>query len=247
MTVPGVLDFYGDFRIGGPLVLIGGFNRHLGWATTNSNSGDLTEFYALRRDPSAPDRYLLDGASLPIARTALSVTVRDGDRLVPETRELQSTPLGPVVYVDRTKVYVARTAGDGEYRAGEQFLRMMRAQSLAEWKEAMRIRALVTSNYTYADRAGNIFSLWNAALPLASAPAWRRHRGDAGSGHARSVDPARAVRGAAAAAQSARRLRAQRKRLAALRQRPRTGRISSTRIRTWSRRCSACAASIRSS
>ncbi len=43
---------------------------------------------------------------------------------------------------------------------------MMRARSLAEWKEAMRIRALVTSNYTYADRAGNIFYLWNAALPL---------------------------------------------------------------------------------
>ena len=42
----------------------------------------------------------------------------------------------------------------------------MRARSLAEWTDAMRIRALVTSNYTYADRAGNIFYLWNAALPL---------------------------------------------------------------------------------
>ncbi len=30
VTVPGVLDFYGDFRIGGPLIVIGGFNRHLG-------------------------------------------------------------------------------------------------------------------------------------------------------------------------------------------------------------------------
>jgi len=166
VTVPGVLDFYGDFRLGGPLILIGGFNRHLGWATTNSNSGDLTEFYALDRDPNAADRYLLDGASLPIARTTLTVQVRDGDGVIPETRDFQSTPLGPVVYLDRTKVYVARTAGDGEYRAGEQFLRMMRARSLADWKEAMRIRALVTSNYTYADRAGNIFYLWNAALPL---------------------------------------------------------------------------------
>ena len=64
--MPGVVDFYGDFRIGGPLIVIGGFNRHLGWATTNSNSGDLTEFYALDRDPGAPIRYLLDGASLPM-------------------------------------------------------------------------------------------------------------------------------------------------------------------------------------
>ena len=32
------------------------------------------------------------------------------------------------------------------------------------------MRALVTSNYTYADRAGNIFYLWNAALPLLPHP-----------------------------------------------------------------------------
>jgi acyl-homoserine-lactone acylase len=170
VTVPGVLDFYGDFRIGGPLVLIGGFNRHLGWSTTNSNSGDLTEIYALARDPASPDRYLLDGASLPVARTTLTVTVREGEQLVPETREMQSTPLGPVIYVDRSAVYVARTAGDGAYRAGEQFLRMMRARSLAQWQDAMRIRALVTSNYTYADSAGNIFYLWNTALPLLPHP-----------------------------------------------------------------------------
>jgi acyl-homoserine lactone acylase PvdQ len=51
LAVPGVVDFYGDFRIGGPLIVIGGFNRDLGWATTNSNSGDLTEIYALDADP----------------------------------------------------------------------------------------------------------------------------------------------------------------------------------------------------
>jgi len=183
VTVPGVLDFYGDFRIGGPLIVIGGFNRHLGWATTNSNSGDLTEFYALDRDPASPDRYLLDGASLPVSKQTLGIDVRDGETLVRETREFQSTPLGPVVYVDRTKIYVARTAGDGEYRAGEQFLRMMRARSLTEWKDAMRMRALVTSNYTYADRAGNIFYLWNAALP------WLPHApgGDIGSTPARTM------------------------------------------------------------
>jgi acyl-homoserine-lactone acylase len=166
VTVPKVLDFYGDFRIGGPLIVIGGFNRHLGWATTNSNSGDLTEIYALDVDPSTPDRYVLDGASLPVRREVRTLMVKDGDGVVPETRELLSTPLGPVVHRTADKIYIARTAGDGEFRAGEQLLRMMRATSLAEWKEAMKIRGLVTSNFTYADRAGNIFYLWNAALPL---------------------------------------------------------------------------------
>lgn len=167
VTVPGVVDFYGDFRIGGPFAIVGGFNRHLGWATTNSNSGDMTEVYALQIDPDAPDHYLLDGASLPIARTTRSLQyLTDEDGLSSETREFWSTPLGPVIHRTDDTVYVAKTAGDREFRAGEQFLRMMRATSLAEWTDAMRIRALVTSNYTYADRAGNIVYLWNAALPL---------------------------------------------------------------------------------
>lgn len=165
MTVPGIVDFYGDFRIGGPLIVVGGFNRHLGFATTNSNSGDLTEFYALARDPKSPDRYLLDGASLPIGREFRTVAFKDGDAILSETREILSTPLGPVVHQTDDRIVVAKTAGDLEFRAGEQFLRMMRARSLAEWKAAMQLRALVTSNYTYADAAGNIFYLWNASLP----------------------------------------------------------------------------------
>jgi acyl-homoserine-lactone acylase len=171
LTVPGVVDFYGDFRIGGPLIVIGGFNWHLGWATTNSNSGDLSEIYAIELDPTRPDHYRLDGASLPLRREQYSVTVKDGDALGTETREFWTTPIGPVVHRTADRIYIVRTAGDGEFRAGEQFLRMMRARSLAEWKDAMRIRALVTSNYTYADRAGNIFAVWNTSLP------WLPHAG----------------------------------------------------------------------
>ena len=165
MTVPGVIDFYGDFRIGGPLTVIGGFNRPLGWATTNSNSGDLSEIYALEVDRNTPDHYLLDGASLPLARETHRVTFKIGDAVATETRDFWSTPLGPVVHRTADTIFIVRTAGDGEFRAGEQFLRMMRAASFAEWREAMKMRALVTSNYTYADRAGNIFNIWNAALP----------------------------------------------------------------------------------
>lgn len=170
LTVPGVVDFYGDFRIGGPLGVVGGFNRHLGWSTTNSNTGDRTEIYAVPLDPADPDRYLIDGASLPLTKTTRTVEYLDGDDLVPETREFLSTPLGPVVHRTSDTVYIARTAGDGEFRAGEQFLRLMRATSLDQWMHVMRMRALVSQNYTYADRAGNILVLWNASLPLLPHP-----------------------------------------------------------------------------
>jgi len=170
ITVPGVLDFYGDFRIGGPLGVVGGFNRYLGWATTNSNTNDRTEIYALDIDPQSPDHYLLDGASLPVEKTTRSVSYLEDGALATETRDFWSTPLGPVIHRTAARLYIARTAGDGEFRGGEQFLRMMRATSHAQWVDVMRMRALVSQNFTYADRAGNIYNLWNASIPLLPHP-----------------------------------------------------------------------------
>jgi acyl-homoserine-lactone acylase len=170
MTVPGVVDFYGDFRIGGPFAVVGGFNRDLGFATTN-NAQDVDELYELDADTSRADHYWFDGASIPLTRETVAVEYRDGDTLAVESRDFWSASIGPVVHRAGTKIYVVKSAVDGEYRAGEQFLRMMRAKSLAEWKDAMRIRARPTSNFTYADRAGNIFYLWNGSIPLLPHPA----------------------------------------------------------------------------
>jgi acyl-homoserine-lactone acylase len=164
LTVPGVLDFYGDFRVGSPLGIIGGFNRHLGWSTTN-NATATSEVYALDVDPARPDHYLFDGGSVPLTREETVVEYRAAAGRGRAVRETWSTPLGPVVHRTESKVYVLRAAGDGEYRGGEQFLRMMRARSLEEWKDAMRMQARSTSNFTYADARGNIFYVWNAALP----------------------------------------------------------------------------------
>lgn len=164
VTVPGVLNFYGDFRIGGPFGIIGGFNEHLGWSTTN-NSPDLTEVYALEPHPTRPDHYLFDGAAVPLERVVTTVTFGLGDGFGTETRETFETPLGPVIHRGDGKIFILRSAGDRGFRLGEQFYRMMTARSLDEWKAAMRMNARVQSNFTYADRDGNILYVWNAAHP----------------------------------------------------------------------------------
>jgi acyl-homoserine-lactone acylase len=164
ITVPGKLDYYGDFRIGGPFGVVGGFNRNLGWSTTN-NDPLLEQVYALPLDSAHADQYLLDGISHPIDRQRVTVEFRDGAAMRTETREVPRTPFGPIVYRDSAAIYVLRAAMDGDYRAGEQFLHMMRAGSLAEWKDAMRMQARLNSSFTYADRAGNVFYVWNAAIP----------------------------------------------------------------------------------
>lgn len=164
ITVPGKVNFYGDFRVGFPFYFNGGFNDHLGWATTN-NGPDLEEVYALQLDPTRPDHYLFDGGSVPITRTELVVQVKRGGERTIAKREVWRTPIGPVIGRGEGVVYVLRSPGWGEYRKAEQFLAMMRARNLAEWKAAMAMRAHTESNLTYADRDGNIFYLWNAALP----------------------------------------------------------------------------------
>ena len=169
ITVPGAIDFYGDFRIGFPLYFNGGFNAYLGWATTN-NDAQLEEFYALALDSARPDHYRFDGGSVPIERVPVTVEWKSGDSLATETRVFERTPLGPVVARDARRIVVVRSAEWGETRKTEQFLRMMQARNLAEWQAAVRMRAHVEQNLTYADRDGNIFYVWNATIPRLPLP-----------------------------------------------------------------------------
>ena len=169
ITVPGLIDFYGDFRVGYPMYFNGGFNGSLGWSTTN-NSPDVSEFYSLTVDPDDPDAYLLDGESVPLESTEIRIEVGGPSEASEVSRTFFDTEIGPVVERTRDTLYVVRSADWGEYRRTEQFLRMMQASTLDEWKDAMRLRAMKESNFTYADADGNIFYVWNAAIPALPHP-----------------------------------------------------------------------------
>ena len=165
LSVPGVLEFYGDIRVGGAFGIIGGFNERLGWTTTN-NYADMDEIYELERDRKRPDHYFFDGASIPIQRRIFEIAYRTEKGVEGEvTRLLGETPLGPVIHETDSKIYVMRSTNDGEFRRGEQYLRMMQAHNLEEWLDAMRMHAINSSNYTYADADGNIFYVWNTKIP----------------------------------------------------------------------------------
>ena len=166
VRVPGVVEFYGDFRIGSAFGIIGGFNAHLGWATTN-NYPMYSQVYALAIHPEMPDHAVLDGRPVPLTRRTRTVDYKaaSGAARV-ETREQWWTPYGPVIQRTADRVYVLKDPRSGEFRRGEQFLRMMMATSLDEWLDVMQMRAHPSSNFTYADADGNIAHYYNARLPL---------------------------------------------------------------------------------
>lgn len=166
VVVPDLLDFYGDFRIGGAFAIIGGFNRNLGWATTN-NYATFSQVYALQADPDHEDRYLLDGRSHALQERNTTVEYRtDSGDMETESRSTLWTPHGPVIHRTDEWVYILKDPRDGEWRRGEQFLRMMMSGSMEEWLGIMRMRAHPSSNFTYADADGNIVHFYNARLPL---------------------------------------------------------------------------------
>ncbi len=79
VVVPGRLDFYGDFRIGGPIGIVGGFNQHLGFATTN-NDVNTEEVYALEPGSSAR-------RSLPVRRGVHPDSTRANHGVVRQWRQ----------------------------------------------------------------------------------------------------------------------------------------------------------------
>ncbi len=163
LIVPGQLNFYGSTFIGRP-VLTTGWNEHLGWSHT-VNYPDLEEIYELELDPAKPDHYRFDGDAIPLEKDDVQVGVLNGDQKSVVARTFWHTPLGPVIHRTPNKVYILRSACWENYRAYEQWLKMTQAQSYAEFRRTLEMNQLPMFNICYADRAGNIFYLWNGTVP----------------------------------------------------------------------------------
>ena len=165
VQIRGDMEFYGDFRIGGAFGIIGGFNRHLGWATTN-NSPSYSQVYAVQLHPSRDGHLLLDGNAVALQDSTITVDWIEPDGSTGQTSEtLRWSPWGPVVHENDEYAFVLTDPRDGQYRRGEQLVKMMTAESLEEWLDVMRMRAHASSNFTYADAHGNIALYYNARIP----------------------------------------------------------------------------------
>ena len=159
------LEFYGDFRIGGAFGIIGGFNQHLGWATTN-NSPRYSQVYAVPLHASRNGHLVLDNEAVALRDSTITVEWSEPDGSMGQSSEtMRWSPWGPVVHQNDRYAYVLTDPRDGQYQRGEQLVKMMTAGSLEEWLQVMRMRAHASSNFTYADGQGNIALYYNARLP----------------------------------------------------------------------------------
>lgn len=157
------LDMTGGVFPGAPVILHG-HNRNLGWANT-VNKPDLADVYVLDINPENKNQYRLDGEwqDMDVSTATIKVKLL-GPLQWHAQREVKHSEHGPVLETEHG-TYAVRYAGMGETRQLQQYHALNKAQNFDAWMDAMRLMALPSINYIYADRQGNIAYIYNAQMP----------------------------------------------------------------------------------
>ena len=161
LTIPGELDVTGVTLIGLPAVLIG-FNQHLGWTHTVSQSKQFT-FYQLELDPDNPLRYRYGNEYRDLSSQQLVVDVRLPDGSLHQIERtfyrshygpmLDLSPLAEGLGWTPQSAISYRDANAGNYRMLQQWLAIGKAHNSSELFDALAqhqgipwVNTLVTAN-----------------------------------------------------------------------------------------------------
>jgi acyl-homoserine-lactone acylase len=153
----------GGFFPGSPFMLHG-HNAHLGWANTVNNP-NLSTVYRLVVNPDNPAQYRMDGQWKNFEKADAAIRVKIfGPLIWTVHRPLLWSDHGPVFKTDQG-TFAVRYAGIGEVRQPLQYYLLDKAADRDQWLAAMRMQALPSINYVYADDKGNIGYVYNGQFP----------------------------------------------------------------------------------
>ncbi len=139
-----------------------GHNRHLGWTNT-VNRPDMTDVYELTLDESGT-RYELDGEWRDLESKTVTLPVKLGPITLPVRRTVHRSVHGPVIINDKGAFAIRYGAMDSLDQL-DAYYRLNKASNLEEWQTQMARMDIPSTNFIYADKAGNIAYVYNAAIP----------------------------------------------------------------------------------
>jgi acyl-homoserine-lactone acylase len=167
-------DFSGVGRYGLPFLYMG-HNEVLGWTHTD-NYSDIGDLYAETfDDPSHALAYRYGEGHRTAVRWTEEIRVKTATGIEARRFTFRKTHHGPIVSEHEGKPVAIRLAKMEEGGWLDQVYEMTKARSLAEFKTALRRGAIPYMNVTYADRDGNIFYVYNGAIPRRSTKFDWRH------------------------------------------------------------------------
>jgi acyl-homoserine-lactone acylase len=148
-----------------------GHNERLGWTNT-VNRPDMVDVYKLVLDASGT-KYRIGGKWAPLERKTVTLPVRFGPVVLPVRRTIWRSAHGPVIKNDHG-AFAVRYGGIDRLDQLDAYYRLNKARNLAQWQAQLARMAIPSTNFLYADEAGNIAYVYNAAIPQRQVgPNWR--------------------------------------------------------------------------
>ena len=168
LTIPGVYDAYGVSLIGTPGVSLG-FNAHVGWSHTVSNS-KRTVIYQLTLDPSDPTRYRWGNGWRSLTSVDVNVDVRSESKLSTTSHTVWSSHHGPLIALpgiteDPFTVFAIRDANADNLHVMGQWQAMGQAQGMDDFIDAhRRFNAMPWVNTIAVSREGRAAYIDNSTV-----------------------------------------------------------------------------------
>ena len=148
---------------GTPFPLMG-HNEHLGYTNT-VNRPDLIDVYELvMAQKGDGNRYRFGEEWRALERERVILRVKVGPLAIPVPRTLYRSVHGPVFRTEGG-VFAVRWPGMENVRQAVAYPALARAETLDQFEAALALQAIPSTNFVYADKAGNIALDYNAMFP----------------------------------------------------------------------------------
>jgi acyl-homoserine-lactone acylase len=156
-------NMLGATFIGGVSLFVG-VNEYLGWAHT-VNYPDLTDVYRLQMHPKRKDTYRFDGQWLQLEPYPVKVRIKLFGLIPIGLKRKYYRSRHGVCMRTREGVFAFKTSAPTTLKAAEQWYRMNRATHFQEFRKALEMQGVVSTNIVYADVEDNIYYLSNGHFP----------------------------------------------------------------------------------
>jgi acyl-homoserine-lactone acylase len=160
-------DMSGASFFGSPFPTLG-HNQYLGWSHT-VNDPDIVDLYAEKFDkPGDPLAYRYGDGYREATKWTETIKIKTAAGVETKNYVFKKTHHGPVVAERKGEQLTVRLAMLEEGGQLDEWYAMSKSKSMADFKAAMSRVAIPMFNAVYADKQGNIFYVYNAAVPRRS-------------------------------------------------------------------------------